>query len=242
MQNPWYIDYFDEDYYRFDHHEDTDLEIDGLRQLLGPSDQQRILDLGCGYGRHAIPLAEQGYQVVGCDLSAGLLKHASDRNGRLPWLRGDMHALPFDGCFDAVLSLFTAVGYFEEEADNFQVFREISDALLPDGRFIGQMVNRDYLIRRFTPQEIHHRDGLIILEERTFNPIDNRVRTQTTVIEGAEHRRYESVIRVYTVTELDMLLAAVGLSICEIYGGLDFRPFDVETNQLVVVARKADIA
>lgn len=238
MQNPWYIDYFGDDYYRFDHHEDTDLEVAGLERLIGTPDQKTILDLGCGYGRHSIRLSDLGYHVMGYDLSASLLKHARDQDHRVPWLRGNMKALPFRSAFDVVLSLFTAVGYFEDEAENFQVFREISEALRPGGRFICQLVNRDYLIRRFTPQEIHDQDGLIILEERTFHSIDSRVHTKTTIVDGSLRRQYESVIRVYTVTELDMLLAAVDLSIYEIYGGLDFRPFDWDTNQLVVVAEK----
>lgn len=240
MQNSWYIDYFGDDYYRFDHHEDTDLEVAGLEQLLGDPDQKTILDLGCGYGRHSKPLTALGYHVIGYDLSAALLKHARDQDHRVPWVRGDMQALPFHPSFDAVLSLFTTIGYFEDEAENFQVFRSISEVLRPGGRFICQLVNRDYLIRQFTPQEIHHQDELIILEERTFNPIGNRVHTQTTVMEGSTRRQYESVIRLYTLTELDLLLAAVDVSISEIYGGLDLRPFNWDTNQLVIVAEKMD--
>jgi len=239
MHNPWYIDYFGDDYYRFDQHEDTDLEVAGLETLLGTPDQKTVLDLGCGYGRHSVRLADLGYHVIGYDLSAALLKHAHDQDKEVTWLRGDMKALPFRPSFDVVLSLFTAIGYFDE-AENFQVFREISEALRPGGRFICQLVNRDYLIRRFTTQEIHNQDGLLILEERTFHPIDSRVHTKTTVVDGPLKRQYETFIRVYTVTELDMLLSAVDLSIYEIYGGLDFRPFDWDTNQLVIVAEKIE--
>jgi hypothetical protein len=59
-------------------------------------------------------------------------------------------------------------------------------------------------------------------------------------MEGSTRRQYESVIRLYTITELDLLLAAVDLSISEIYGGLDLRPFNWDTNQLVIVAEKMD--
>lgn len=238
MPDPWFAQYFADDYYRFDRHTDTDMEVEGLCRLVGEPDGGRILDLGCGYGRHVIPLAERGYQIVGYDLSSTLLRHGKQRLPSGVWVRGDLRALPFQEQFDTVTSLFTALGYFEEETDNFAVFREIADSLRPGGRFIAQLVNRDYLIRQFQPCEIQREDGLIVLEERSFGSVSSRVITRTTVIEGKETRAYTSSIRVYTVTELDMLLAAAGLLIREVFGGLDFRPYDWDTNQVVIVAEK----
>ena len=240
MTNAWYIDYFGEDYYHFDHHEDTDLEVDGLARLIGRPDGNEILDLGCGYGRVCIPLRKRGYRVMGYDLSPSLLKRAREQDPGGIWVRGDMRELPFAGAFDTVISLFNAIGYFEEEDENFRVLRSVSESLRPGGRFVCQLVNRDFLVRRFAPQEVHRRDDRIVLEERDFDPVANRVHTRTTVLNGAEKREYVSSIRVYTVTELDLLLAAAGMMIAEVHGGLDFRPYDWETNQLVVVAEKTD--
>lgn len=238
MANPWYIDYFGEDYYHFDHHEDTDLEVDGLAHLIGPPDGIEILDLACGYGRVATPLRKRGYRVAGYDLSPPLLKRARERDPGGTWVRGDMRELPFAGTFDAVISLFNAMGYFEGEDENFRVLKSVAEALRPGGRFVCQLVNRDYLVRRFNAQEIHRRDDRVVLEERDFDPVANRVHTRTTVFSGAEKREYASSIRVYTVTELDLLLAAAGMTIGEVHGGLDFRPYDWDTNQLVVVAER----
>ncbi len=238
MANPWYIDYFGEDYYHFDHHEDTDLEVDGLAHLIGPPDGIEILDLACGYGRVATPLRKRGYRVAGYDLSPPLLKRARERDPGGTWVRGDMRELPFAGTFDAVISLFNAMGYFEGEDENFRVLKSVAEALRPGGRFVCQLVNRDYLVRRFNAQEIHRRDDRVVLEERDFDPVANRVHTRTTVFIGAEKREYASSIRVYTVTELDLLLAAAGMTIGEVHGGLDFRPYDWDTNQLVVVAER----
>ena len=238
MTHPWYVDYFGEDYYHFDHHEDTGLEVDGLARLIGRPEGQRILDLGCGYGRVSTPLRERGYRVVGYDLSPALLNRARERDPAGAWVRGDMRDLPFSGQFDTVISLFNTMGYFEEEDENFRVMRSVSDALRPGGRLVCQLVNRDFLVRRFAAQEIHRREGLIVLEEREFDPVANRVHTRTTVFNGTERRAYTSSIRVYTVTELDLLLAAAGMTIGEVHGGLDFRPYDWETNQLVIVAER----
>ena len=240
MANAWYVDYFDEDYYHFDRHEDTDLEVDGLARLMGRPGANGILDLGCGYGRVSTPLGKRGYRVVGFDLSSSLLKRARERDPTGTWVRGDMRDLPFSGGFDTVISLFNTMGYFEGEDDNFTVLRSVSEALRPGGRFVCQLVNRDYLVRRFAAQEIHRRDDRIVLEEREFDPVANRVHTRTTVFDGAEKRAYASSIRVYTVTELDLLLAAAGMMVREVHGGLDFRSYDWDTNQLVIVAERAE--
>ncbi|MBM3264226.1 MAG: class I SAM-dependent methyltransferase [candidate division Zixibacteria bacterium] len=238
MVSPWYRTYFGGDYLRFDRHEDTTLEVEGLCRLLGAPENGPVLDVGCGYGRHALPLSERGYRVVGYDLSEAMMEKGRSQPSAVRWVRGDMRELPFSGVFDNVVSLFTSIGYFEDEADNFAVFREIAGALRPGGRFIAQMVNRDYLIRHFQREAILREDGLLILEERVFDPMGSRVHTETTVIDKRRTRRYTLSIRVYTITELDMLLAAAGLVVREIYGGLDFRTYDWDTNQLVVVAEK----
>ena len=240
MSNDWYIEYFDEDYYHFDHHEDTDLEVDGLVRLLDRREGKGILDIGCGYGRVSTPLRKRGYRVVGYDLSPSLLKRAREGDPGGIWVRGDMRELPFAGAFDTAISLFNAFGYFEEEEENFRVLKSVSEALRAGGLFVCQLVNRDYLVRRFAAQEVHRRGDLIILEERDFDAIANRVLTRTTVFSGADRREYASSIRVYTVTELDLLLAAAGMTIREVHGGLDFRPYDWDTNQLVIVAERTD--
>lgn len=236
MELPWYETYFGEDYLRGDRHEDTRLEVDGLATLLGPADGKLVLDLGCGYGRHGMSLLQHGYRVVGLDLSPPLLRHATA--GGLACVRADMRSVPFLGGFHGVISMFNAFGYFEDESDNFVVLQEIEAVLRPGGRLIMQLVNRDYLVRTFVEEEIRREDGLMILEEREFDVVSSRVVTTTTVIDGVDQRLYHSSIRVYSLSELDMLLSASGLHIIEVYGGLDQRVFDWNTNQLVVVAEK----
>jgi len=246
MTAEWFVDYFGEDYYHFDRHEDTALEVEGLSQLIGKPDGRLILDLGCGYGRHTAPLRSRGYRVVGYDRSPALLRHAQIRDPSGFWIRGDMRALPFLEPFDIVISLFNSLGYFEEENDNFRALRSVGEVLRPDGLFICQLVNRDYLIRNFPSQAIHRQDDCLVLEERDFDAVSNRVHATTTVFrnDDASHNEtkgcYRSTIRVYTVTELDLLLTASGLVILEVFGGFDFRPYNWDTNQLVIVAKRAD--
>src|SRR5690349_21285171 len=79
--------------------------------------EHEVLDVGCGFGRHCVPLAEAGYRVTGVDRSQTLLDEARRRAGSQRWpkfARADYRELPFaDDRFDAALNLFS-LGYQED--------------------------------------------------------------------------------------------------------------------------------
>ena len=82
----------------------------------------RILDLACGYGRIAVPLARRGFQVTGLDLSKPLLAIARERAAQagvtVEWRRADMRDIPseWSGQFDAVISIWNSFGYFRRRS------------------------------------------------------------------------------------------------------------------------------
>jgi len=120
------------------------------RQLPLPS-YRRVLDLCCGYGRHAARLAARGYAVTGLDRDAAALAEARRRtteaHQEVAFVLGDMRdlaALP--GAFDAVINMWQSLSYFDE-ATNTALLRQIATKLTPSGRFIVDMYNRDFFER-----------------------------------------------------------------------------------------------
>jgi ubiquinone/menaquinone biosynthesis C-methylase UbiE len=202
-----------------------------------------LLDVACGFGRHAVPLAAEGFHVVGVDRSASLLAEARRRAGedaRWPQLvQADYRELPFaDAAFDAALNLYTSLGYLGDEEDA-RVLAEIARVLRPGGRLVIELLHRDLLVRTFDESgwELVG-DGRLLLEQRAFDPAGGVAQTTQTLIETdgrRESRTFE--VRVYTATELVTMLRAAGFEKATCHGDFDGGPFSTAT-RLVIVARR----
>src|SRR5439155_24152615 len=114
---------------------------EGLREadarLLGDVRGTRVLEVGCGAAASARWLADQGAEVVGIDLSAGMLRHArraDPSGGRVQLVQADAMALPFGAAvFDVACTAFGAVPFVDDSA---RVMREVFRVLRPGGRWV----------------------------------------------------------------------------------------------------------
>ena len=197
----WYDRFFSHEYLRFDEHPHTHLEIDFLIQTLALTPSDHILDVACGYGRHTIPLARQEYRITGMDRSPVMLQEARTRacGLKIPpsFLQADMRDLPFFETFDIALNLFSSFGYFEEEDENFRVLQNISDVLVPGGLSLIETVNRDYVVRHNPSTQVYRPDNLLLIEERTFDPLTSRSQVDVTVLQNGHETRLHHSIRLY---------------------------------------------
>lgn len=238
----WFRTFFGERYLQFDRHEDTEQEVEFIERVLELKEGYRVLDLCCGYGRHAIRLAKRGCEVVGYDLSPVMLARAREESRRagvkVEWIEGDMRELDAQEEFDAVINIFSSFGYFEEEDTQFDVLRRISRALRPKGAFLIETVNRDFLVRHFVPRTWFRVDGMWVLEERHFDVVSNRSRVDVMVVDGGREESFYHSVRVYSYTELELLLAASGLMTTGVYGDFQGEAYTWDAPRMIVVAQK----
>jgi SAM-dependent methyltransferase len=153
-----------------------------------------------------------------------------------------MRRLPFaDASFDAVLNLFNAFGYLEDEAEDELVLAEVARVLAPGGRFLQELANREALVRDWDDRRVLRNDeDLVVLQERTLDLRASRDRARWTLIgPGGRRVTREVAIRLYTLTELAAMLDRAGLDLLEVLGDLDGGPLELDSSFLVTLSARA---
>jgi 2-polyprenyl-3-methyl-5-hydroxy-6-metoxy-1,4-benzoquinol methylase len=121
-------------------------ECDFIEQELAYDKSLKIIDVGCGTGRHSIELTKRGYHVTGIDLSDSQLAWAREKAKQaglaIDFQKHDARNLPFDGQFDAAIMLCEG-GFSLMETDemNFEILKNVTKALKDKGKFIFTTLN-----------------------------------------------------------------------------------------------------
>jgi len=241
-KKPWYEELFGETYLRMvqqPSREATEQEVDFLVERLRLEPGLRVLDLCCGFGRHAVPLARRGLRVVGQDLDRGR-EAASEAGVEVEWVRRDMREISWEAEFDAAINMFTAFGYFEEDEENFRVLEGVARALKPGGRFLIDLISYAWLMRHWEARGWRDRPGgLITLEEREMDWLRGIQEVEHTLIEpDGSRRRLRHRLRLFTPHELTAWLRRAGLEPEALCGDVDGTPFHLDSHRMFLVSRK----
>lgn len=133
--------------------------VRGIARILkknGVGDTARILEIACGNGRICTGLAKKGYRVTGIDISPLYIDDARIKAKKLKirninYVGGDIRTLDrhVKGKFDAVISIFTAIGYYDRRADE-RIFKKVAQRLKPGGLFLVlHTMSREWLLNHY---------------------------------------------------------------------------------------------
>ncbi|MBA2454177.1 MAG: class I SAM-dependent methyltransferase [Chloroflexia bacterium] len=165
---------------------------------------ETILDLCCGYGRHACELATHGYRVTGVDRDAAVVAEAQQREcaAQVTYLAHDMRQIEeIPGTFDAVVNVWQSFGYFDREA-NADVIRQIARKLRPGGRLILDIYHRAFF-GAHQGERVFLKDGVPITERKQMNG----ERLTVTLTYDIERRSEVFDWQLYTPEEIIALAA-----------------------------------
>ncbi len=250
-ENEWFREFFDEIYYDtyrvFEDEERNERETKFIADALGLPAGSRILDLGCGYARHAVYLAKWGYHVVCFDLSKYLLEKARARieeygvQDRVEIVEGDMRSLDYHEEFDGVYMFFTVFGYFSDE-ENSEVLRRVARALKTGGRLLIDHLNLARVLNDFyasggIKRTWHEAGEYLVLEESRIDVRQGRITTNRIFYKKGRLAAERSFsLRVYPYWELKSMLEHAGMRIVKDYGTTRGDEYTVSSPRMIIVA------
>jgi len=187
---------------------------------------ERLLDLACGSGVHALRFARRGLDVVGLDIAPSLVRYCTEQAAakgldNVTFVEGDMRALTYQEEFDVLVVLSTSFGFFDDET-NQRVLEGITRTLKPDGRLLLQLSDPHTFVERQKcryywrerPEGIYWTetwfDPATFVSHGVFRFTDNDGVTHL----WDDHER----VRLYTLPELHRMFGRAGLEISDVYG------------------------
>jgi SAM-dependent methyltransferase len=248
---PWFEDFFHglatELWRRAVSPEQTAAEAAFLTRELRLEAHSRVLDAPCGFGRHALALAEEpGCDVDGVDISAEYVAEAQaaaashDGPGCVRVRHGDLRALAAPaGAYDAAFCLGNSFGYGDRD-DSRAFLAGVAAALRPGGRFaLDTATAAESLLTGGLPDVAEHRLGDLVMRiENRYDAFASRLDADMTFQRGEVVQHATASHHVHTVAELLHMLREADLTPLATYGDPDGSPYVLGASRLLVVAER----
>ena len=239
----WFTEWFDSSYYHvlYQHrnHDEASQFINCLLTDLQPAPGSKMLDLGCGTGRHSVQLAKYGFNVTGLDLAANsILKAKQNFAPKLRFQRADMRESFGTELYNYVFSFFTSFGYFDEK-ENIRVAENMARAVKPGGMVLIDYLNVHTALKKITPFEVVKHDDVLFYIARWFDSKFIHKRIAISNLEYASETIYTERVHLFQLNDFITMFSKVGLTFKKAYGDYKLNTFSAnESDRLIMLFAK----
>lgn len=241
----WFKDWFSDEIYLKLYSKRNEVEaeesITAIQKFVPLFQHDKVLDLACGAGRHAICLAKRGIDVTAVDLSDTLLLTAKTdailQNVDIKFIKADMREINFENEFKVVCQIFTSFGYFENNEDNKKVVEKVRKALKPSGYYVLDIMNKNFIEKNIVPETIRTVENYEVIERRSIE--NNYVVKKIFINSETETKEYEERVRLFSYTEIKDLLQDCSMTPIKFIGDYKGSEFDEnESERMIVISSK----
>ena len=199
------------------YHKTAKTDVEFLIQSLKLNKNHNILDVPCGAGRHTLCFGKKGFFVTGVEINKHCLKLAQKNCRNLKTVaikKANMKNLSWaKNKFDLVINLYTSFGYFKTDKENQSFLYELVKSVKPGGHLVIQTINRDWLLKVFSPVDWSESPHSYYMHGRKYDPKTNYMEGYNFYLDkksGKGEKAYHR-IRLYSISEMKKLLSSTGL-------------------------------
>jgi SAM-dependent methyltransferase len=221
----------------------TQKEAEFMETYFGLDTNSSVIDLMCGYGRHALALGRKGIRVTAVDNLADYIddvkKAAAAENLPVTALQADIAHFVYDGQADLAICMGNSLNFFSAE-EALPILKNTAAALRPGGQLlINTWSLAEIAIKQFTARTWAHAAGMRYISECRYEFFPSRIEAEHLIIapDGTTEIK-KGVDYIFSVGEMDQLLRDAGFEIEEIYSIPGRKKFALGEPRAYIVARK----
>lgn len=223
--------------------ETTHWEVEFLKDVLELSPQAKVLDLLAGYGRHALPLAEDGYKLTCVDISSEYCTElrAAAQAQQLPLhvIEGDVlsTALP-ETLFDAAYCMGNSLHFFPYD-DMLLFLKRISQQLRVGARLVlhSQLV-AESVLPHFQARTWMPVGDILYLMESEYDAATGCLHAEVIHLRGSDEHRQHIEQHIFSLAELCRICRLAGFQVTDTLSSVEGDPFQLGDEQLYLIAKK----
>lgn len=237
----WYKHWFNsEEYLKVYRHRDQK-EANELVQLvinnIDVSKVKNVLDMAAGSGRHAIIFADKGFNVTAVDLSENLIslgkKNAKNENVKIQFVHSDIRHFNPNIKYHLILNLFTSIGYFEKDEENYFILNKAYNLLENNGYFVLDYFNKRFVENNLVPSTVDEFDGSVITQNRFIE--GERIIKEITIDNKGKINKYFESVRMFSKDELINMLQKLGFKVFKTFGDFMGNSFELESSPRIII-------